>query len=325
MSGKAAALDASLRAAEARLLDHLGLTATEQMITVPAGGRPGSDRMPDEVTVRVLDIGTGRDHDNKPPVLFLHGIASASAAAFPLMRNLAGRRVLALDWPGHGLSGKCVLPAGIDIRQHVLAVLRGVLAELGIKTVDLVGHSLGGQFSLFLTIAEPERVRRLVLLGAPGGAFPQMRPVAMMRVAAIPGVGTALLRMPASRRQYRRNTELMLGKGALGRWPDELAEVGYLAARRPGFAPSVASFFRCLATPMGVRERVTITLADLAEITVPVLAIWGDDDVFLSPDGAAEPVGAIKNATLVTVSGGHAPWLDQPDQAGAALAGFLAD
>ena len=81
MSGKATALDASLRAAEARLLDHLGLTATEQMITVPAGGRPGSDRMPDEATVRVLDIGTGRDHDNKPPVLFLHGIASASAAA----------------------------------------------------------------------------------------------------------------------------------------------------------------------------------------------------------------------------------------------------
>ena len=76
---------------------------------------------------------------------------------------------------------------------------------------------------------------------------------------------------------------------------------------------------------MAVRERVTITLADLAKITVPVLAIWGDDDVFLSPDGAAKPIGAIKNATLVTVSGGHAPWLDQPDQAGAALADFLAD
>jgi pimeloyl-ACP methyl ester carboxylesterase len=211
-----------------------------------------------------------------------------------------------------------------DIRQHVLAVLRGVLAELGIKTVDLVGHSLGGQFSLFFTIAEPERVRRLVLLGAPGGAFPQMRPVPMMRVAAIPGVGKALLRMPASRRQYRRNTEVMLGKGVLDQWPDELTEIGYLAARRPGFAPSVASFFTALATPVGVRQQVTVSLADLAEITVPVLAIWGDDDVFLSPDGAAEQLGAIKNATLVTVSGGHAPWLDQPDQAGVALADFLA-
>jgi pimeloyl-ACP methyl ester carboxylesterase len=322
MSGQDTALDASLRAAEARLLKHLGLSATEQMITVPAGGRLASGRMPDEVTVRVLNIGTGQDL-TKTPVLFLHGIASASAAAFPLMKELAGRRILALDWPGHGLSGEYVLPAGTDIRQHVLAVLRGVLAELDIKTVDLVGHSLGGQFSLFFTIAEPERVRRLVLLGAPGGAFPQMRPVPMMRAAAIPGVGKALLRMPASRRQYQRNTEVMLGKGVLDRWPGELAEVGYLAARRPGFASSVASFFSCLATPIGVRKQVTIPLADLAGITAPVLLIWGDKDVFLTPAGAAHQIGAIPDATLVTISGGHAPWLDEPDQAGAALADFL--
>jgi len=322
MSGQDTTLDASLRAAETRLLEHLGLSATEQMITVPAGGRQASGRTRDEVTVRVLDIGTGHDL-SKPPVLFLHGIASASAAAFPLMKELTGRRVLALDWPGHGLSGEFVLPAGADIRQHVIAVLRGVLAELGIETVDLVGHSLGGQFSLFFTIAEPERVRRLVLLGAPGGAFQQMRPVPMMRIAAIPGVGKALLRLPASRRQYRRNTEVMLGKGVLDRWPGDLTEVGYLAARRPGFAPSVASFFSGLATPIGVRKQVTISLADLAGITVPVLLIWGNKDVFLSPARAGEQIGAIKNATLVTVSGGHAPWLDEPDQSGAALADFL--
>jgi pimeloyl-ACP methyl ester carboxylesterase len=323
MSSQDSVPDASLRAAEARLLELLGLTATEHMITVPASGPQAVYRTPSEVTVRVLEIGVGQDL-TEPPVLFLHGIASASAAAFPLMKELAGRRVLALDWPGHGLSGEWVLQAGTDIRQHVLAVLRGVLAELNIKTVDLVGHSLGGQFSLFFTIAEPERVRRLVLLGAPGGAFQQMRPVAIMRVAAIPGVGKALLRLPASRRRYRRNTEVTLGKGVLDRWPDDLAEVGYLAARRPGFASSVASFLTCLATPMGVRKQVTIPLTDLGGITIPVLLIWGDKDVFLSPAGAAEPIAAIKNATLVTISGGHAPWLDEPDQSGAALADFLA-
>ena len=31
---------------------------------------------------------------------------------------------------------------------------------------------------------------------------------------------------------------------------------------------------------MGVRKQVTISLADLAGITVPVLLIWGDKDVF---------------------------------------------
>ena len=75
---------------------------------------------------------------------------------------------------------------------------------------------------------------------------------------------------------------------------------------------------------MGVRKQVTISLADLAGITVPVLLIWGDKDVFLTPAGAAEQIGTIPDATLVTISGGHAPWLDEPDQAGAALADFLA-
>lgn len=210
-----------LRAAESRLLEQFGLTAGERMLTVPAGA-PGT------VTVRVLDTGGAGD---EPPVLFLHGIASASAAAFPLMQELAGRRILALDWPGHGLSGECVLPSGADIREHVLAVLRGVLGELDLPVVDLAG-------------------------------------------------------------------------------------------RRPGFAPSVASFFRCLATPLGVRARVTIRPADLAAIRCPVLLIWGDSDVFLTPAAAARTIAAIPDATLVTVSGGHAPWLDAPGECGTALSDF---
>jgi pimeloyl-ACP methyl ester carboxylesterase len=315
--------DAQLRAAEGRLLEHLGLTATERMITVPAcrTGGPAGRGGPGEVAVRLLELGPG---DGSPPVLFLHGIASASAAAFPLMRALSGRRVLALDWPGHGLSGECVLPANTDIRQHVRAVLGGVLAELGVSAVDLVGHSLGGQFGLFFTIAEPGAVRRLVLLGAPGGAFPQMRPVAAMRALAVPGAGGLLLRLPASRQQYRRTTEITLGRGVLDRWPADLAETGYLAARRPGFAPSVTSFFRCLATPAGVRPRVTVPEYDLAGIDTPVLLLWGDRDVFLTPGGAAGPVGALRDARLITVRGGHAPWLDDPQTCERELAGFLA-
>jgi pimeloyl-ACP methyl ester carboxylesterase len=203
-------------------------------------------------------------------------------------------------------------------------VLPGVLAELGVAAVDLVGHSLGGQFGLYLAIAEPDLVRRLVLLGAPGGAFGQMRPVPVMRLIAVPGAGGLLLRLPASRQQYRRTTEVTLGRGVLRRWPGELAEAGYLAARRPSFAPSVASLFRCLATPRGVRPQVTVPAYELAGLKVPVLLLWGDDDVFLTPAGAREPIGALADATLVTVHGGHAPWLDDPQTCEHALVEFLA-
>jgi pimeloyl-ACP methyl ester carboxylesterase len=311
--------DRDLRAAESRLLAHFGLTMTEHAITVPTGnGQAGAGRT---VGVRLL----GSAGDASPPVIFLHGIGSTSAAALPLMSAAvqAGCRVLALDWPGHGFSGPCVLPAGADIRAHVTGVLDAVLDGLGIDVADLAGHSLGGQFSLHYTIARPARVRRLVLLGAPGAAFAETRVIPFMRAAAIPGLGRALLSLPASRAQYRRTTEITLGKGVLDRWPADLAETGYLAARRPGFPKSVASFFRCLATPAGVRPRVTISDQELRTITAPVLLIWGDRDVFLAPAGAAARISCLGDARLVIISGGHAPWLDDPQASSRALTEFL--
>jgi pimeloyl-ACP methyl ester carboxylesterase len=192
-----------------------------------------------------------------------------------------------------------------------------------VAAADLVGHSLGGHFGLYFTIAEPARVRRLVLLGAPGAAFAGTKPVPAMRIASLAGLGRVLLSVPVSPRQSRRNNEAMLGRGVFDRWPGEMAEVGYHASRRPGFAPSVASFFRCLATPAGVRPRVVVPVGDLESVTAPVLLIWGDRDVFLTPGAARTQCEAFPEAWLVELHGGHAPWLDEPDASSKELTGFL--
>lgn len=310
MATSDAGIAAQIRSAENAAYSHYGLLHSERVVWV---ANPALE-------VRVMDIGSDT---NRPPILLLHGIASVTAAALPLLPLLGNRRILAVDWPGHGLSGRPVLGSRTDLRQHVTAVIDAVLASFGVDTVDIVAHSLGGQFALYYVLAQPVRVRRLVLLGAPGAGFEGVEPVPAMRLMSVPGIGRGILALPASPRSYLKNSDGMLGAGAMDGYPSEIVDVGYLASKRSGFAPSLASFFRALISPFGVRAGVAVAIADLRTLTVPTLMVWGDKDVFLTPAKGRANIDAIPGSQLLLVDGGHAPWLDALEGVGATVREFL--
>lgn len=313
-----AQLDARVRAAELTLAAHYGRTLVEHVVPTVSGS-----------TVRVVEYPAASRSadaaDPRPPILLLHGIASGSAIAVPLLAALADRRVLAVDWPGHGLSGADVLPAGVGLRQQAVTVVDEVLGFFQLGIVDAIGHSLGGQVALYVALAHPERLRRLVLLGAPGGAFSQARATFGMRVASIPGVGTAVLGLSTSARAHDRAIERLLGAGVLDGYPSEINEIGYLASQRPEFAASVASLFRAMMTPFAARADIALTASELAHLAVPTLIVWGTDDAILTPARGRASADAIPNATILEVEGGHAPWLDQPARVGDAVSSFLTE
>jgi pimeloyl-ACP methyl ester carboxylesterase len=320
-----AQLEARVRAAENALAARYGRTSVEHRVTVP-GGANG------KVTVRVVEYppvaapGASPDAATaRPPILLLHGVASVTALAMPLLGALADRRVLAVDWPGHGLSGADVIPAGAEVRGHAVAVLDAVLHAFQLDLVDVIGHSLGGQVALYLALAHPERIRRLVLLGAPGGAFAQAGPTFGMRVASIPGIGTALLGLSTSQRAHERAVGRLIGADALAGHPAEIAEIGPLASQRPEFAPSVASLFRAMMTPLGARTGIALTAQELAHFEVPTLIVWGSDDAILTPEKGRASAGAMPRATILEVEGGHAPWLNDLTRTGDAVSAFLTE
>ena len=298
------------RTAESALYEHYGLKHTERFIQLTDPS----------IRIRVVDIG---DDTTRPPILLLHGIASVTAAAIPLLPLLGGRRILAVDWPGHGLSDPLVVGAHTDLRAQVVSVIDAVLDDFAVESADVVAHSLGGQFALYYVLARSSRVRRLVLLGAPGAGFEGVQPVAAMRIMAIPGIGRGILSLPASPAAYKKNSEGMLGAGALDGYPDEVGDVGYYGSQREGFPPSLASFFRALITPFSVRKGVAVPRADLATITTPTLMVWGDKDVFLTPAHGRSNLDAIPGSQLLVVDGGHAPWLNELELTGSTILKFL--
>lgn len=305
--------DESIRADEALAYKHYGFTPTEQIISVDDGL--------ERVAVRLVTFGEAGD---KPPILLLHGIASVNVIAAPLLSYLHDRQVIAIDWPGHGLSGERVLPISTSLRKHAVGVIRSVLDTLEIREADLIGHSLGAQFGMYAALELGSRIRRLVVLGAPGAGFLGVRPIPIMKILAVPGVGRLVLSIPVSDKAFRRNNEKSLGTGALDQLPAEMLTAGKQMSERVSFAPSVASYFRRLIRRGSVRSGVAMSLDDLSALAQPTLLVWGDDDVFMKPQAATESLAKIKGHHLVRIpNSGHAPWLQDAGRVGSAIADHL--
>ena len=66
-----------------------------------------------------------------------------------------------------------------------------------------------------------------------------------------------------------------------------------------------------------------VSHAELAKLSMPVLILWGDEDVFLVPERGSPSVRAIPDVEEVVLHAGHAPWLNKPAESAAAIRAFL--
>jgi pimeloyl-ACP methyl ester carboxylesterase len=123
-------------------------TPREQYIVLP------------HLTLAALEWG----EPSAPPLVALHGWLDNAASFSALAPLLAPHyRVIALELPGHGHSGR--LPAGTS--YHYLDQVRAVLAALDaleLPRCSLLGHSLGGGIASLVAAAAPARVERLWLI-----------------------------------------------------------------------------------------------------------------------------------------------------------------
>ena len=109
-------------------------------------------------TLRALEAGSGET------VLFLHGAGGLSW--YPLLDMMsAERHVIAPEHPGFGRSE---LPSWLGSVSDLAFFYLDLLAALDLKTVHLVGHSLGGWTAAEIAIRSTSRLRSLSLL-APAG------------------------------------------------------------------------------------------------------------------------------------------------------------
>jgi 2-hydroxymuconate-semialdehyde hydrolase len=204
------------------------------------------------------DVGRGR------PVLLIHGSGPGVSAwanwrlTLPELTQRA--RVIAPDMVGFGFSDR---PAGqrYDMEAWVGQAV-GLLDALDIARTDLVGNSFGGGLALALAIRHPQRVRRLVLMGAVGVPF-EITP----GLDAVWGYQPSLDAMRSLLDVFAYDRRLV---------NDELARLRYEASVRPGFQESFAEMFP--APRQRWVDAMCSAEADIRALPHETLVIHGRED-----------------------------------------------
>jgi 2-succinyl-6-hydroxy-2,4-cyclohexadiene-1-carboxylate synthase len=118
-------------------------------------------------------------------VVALHGFTGEGDDFAPLRSFLpSGLALRTPDWPGHGSRKGLRDLSAYSLAEH----LRLISEAAESPQVTLLGYSMGGRLALHWAIAHPERVRRLILVGAsPGLASPEEREERRLADATLAG------------------------------------------------------------------------------------------------------------------------------------------
>lgn len=264
---------------------------------------------PDGVRLRVV-AGGPRDG---PPVLLLHGWAASLYSFRFLLEDLprGGYRTYALDFRGHGFSGK---PRGDDIytRDVLVRDVLHLLAELGIERAAVVGWSMGGAVALRLAIEHPERLTQLVLVNPAGlTRIPMIGPSALLSPAFLDVLAPWLVPrwVVATVLRWASNGGDHLTERDIDEYWAPARDVNYARAARS----LLRDFDWSAADP-----------SELASVHVPTLVVLGGADRLVT--GVGPVARRIPNARVAVFPGaGHMVHEERRHEVNRAILDFLGD
>lgn len=238
--------------------------------------------------------------DGPAVAVFLHGLGGSRIAWRPQLDGLADtRRIVAWDAPGVGTSERVASCSFDSYVDRALALIDAVSPD---APVDLVGTSFGGMIAQYTTARAPERIRSLVLISSsPKFGLDGTDPVEW-RARRLAG----------------------------------LEEFGSTAAAAPPILSSLAGPNAQHVVPEAVEAMARVTMDGLMDhlttitthdsrqilptITVPTLALVGEDDDETPIAYSATIVELMPNAELAVIPGvGHLLNLEAPDAVNAAI------
>jgi len=270
-----------------------------------------------------LHVVTAGDPAN-PMVVLLHGFPDfwyGWRHQIPALID-AGYYVVVPDQRGYNLSEK---PRDLD--DYRMRELSGDIAELidaeGRDDAHVVGHDWGAAVAWDLALRHPQRVDHLGIVNVPHPSVMRRTVMTNPRQLArswymlffqLPVVPEAVL----GRGDARGVLDVLEASANPGAFTDDELAHYRDAWRRQGAIRGAVNWYRALLRRRDDPPRETVE--------APTLVVWGDEDVALLPEMAAESVGYCTDGHLERI-----PWAshwvhdEEPERVNDAIVGHLKD
>lgn len=263
---------------------------------------------------------TYRDEGSGDTVLLVHGMAGSSDTWRYVLPQLAqNHRVVAPDLPGHGQSDK---PRG-DYSLGAFAVwLRDLLDELGITTMTMVGHSLGGGVAMQFVHQHPGYCQRLVLICS-GGLGPDVGWI--LRVLSAPGA-EFMLPLMAPQAVLDAGNKLRSWLSSVGIRDPRADELWY-AYSSLSDPQTRQAFLRTLRSVVDYHGQAVSALNGLRRNPeLPIMVICGEQDPIIPAAHGSAALEARPGCRLEVLKGvGHFPQVEAPTKVVDLIEDFIAN
>ena len=218
------------------------------------------------------------------PVVLVHGLAGSLRWWETTVPALAARySVYLVDLPGFGSMRR--FPGGFVLNEAA-GWLRAWIEAVGLRSVNLVGHSMGAYICLHVAATDPSLVRRLVLVDPAG--VPSGRSI----VGHIWPLAQECLFSSTSFLPLLLRDALRAGPRTLWRAANDLLA-------------------------QDVRR-------DLHRVSTPTLLVWGEKDALVPPSLGLVLREEIAGSRLTIIKGSrHVPMIDRPQALNSAILLFL--
>lgn len=253
--------------------------------------------------------------------VLVHG-AISNAGEWALVAPHLDGRVVAVDWPGSGLT-PAVDFRGLGVRRFAVEWLESVIGVIG-GPVKIVGSSAGGYLAMLYAVAHPDQVTGVVQVGSFPGAGSSTPFI--FRLFSTPIIGRLMLgQQPKDAEANRKQVFSNLVADA-GRIPADVLEADLAATALPGAARNAHEFVRSLVNPVtGVRKDLRLSEEEVGGLTVPVHILWGSADNFVEPGEALPRFEDVEAVTTEIIDGaGHLMTLEVPERVAASSNSFFA-
>lgn len=266
---------------------------------------------------KFVDIGGNRihyvDRGEGPPIVFIHGLgAQLHQFLGPLFDAMPGFRLVALDRPGAGYSGRAAGATG-EMKEQAL-VVRHFIEALGLDKPLVVGHSLGGAVALTLALEHPDIACGLALISPhthhsgeiPPGFAPLYIPSRLKRRLLSETVAVPL----AQRHADQTLAFIFAPQSPPG---DYMVKGGGWLGLRPGH------FYGTATDIVGLGVDYPALTKRFGEIRAPVGILFGTaDNVLDHQANGIDMVGRIPGLELELADGiGHMPQFVAPERTAA--------